>query len=390
MSLRGRVIALVAMALAVLLCCVLVLGSGVLSTWSLEQGLALDLPPGVADNATDLERLRQLTARLAVGIVLAIALLLLTWAGVFLALHHWILRPIAALRADVRAATRPGDHRHQIGRVGPAELGDLASDAESLRRQLVAEFDAARAAHEALLQEGPLSAAWAAHVTEPAEQTLAGLRISAFSRPGEGVIAGDWWQALELPDGRVGVVIGDVAGHGVPAALECLEARTLVANELRHGATPAQALDAARDELARTRLITIIVAVFDARSEVLTYANAGHPAALVMGPDGACAWLEPTGMLLCSLPGDIVDRDVQFPSDAAVVLMSDGLLEGFLPDGTEFGPEGLREALEAMAAPTRQDPTALLAALVATARERIAEWARDDVTIVAVARATTP
>ena len=95
-------------------------------------------------------------------------------------------------------------------------------------------------------------------------------------------------------------------------------------------------------------------------------------------------------MLLCGLPGEVVDREVPFPSEAAVVLMSDGLLEAFLPDGSEFGPEGLRDALQGLEAGTRRDPTALLAALVATARERIAEWARDDVTIVAVARATTP
>lgn len=374
--------------LAIGIICTIVLLRDVTLTWNSELGVELELLPQLdATQAEAMDRARRLVSRLALAIIITVLLLSLTWLGVTLALHRWVLRPIASLRHDVRLATMPGDHSHRIDRVGPLELAELSETAESLRQQLVRELDDANAAREALLQDGPLAAAWSSHMHPEGTLDVDGFRIAAVTQPAHGVIAGDWWHVVALPESRTAVVIGDVAGHGVPAALQCLEARTLIASELRHGATAAQSLSRATQELSEEHFITALVAVLDPQSSTLQYANAGHPPGVVVHPNGEITWLERTGMVMCPLTQSVADASVSFGHGDALLLMTDGLLEAFRADGTEFGPDGLCSAIVATTPRLRLHPDAFLTAVRAEARSQVDEWAADDVTVVAVAHA---
>jgi phosphoserine phosphatase RsbU/P len=103
-------------------------------------------------------------------------------------------------------------------------------------------------------------------------------------------VGGDCYQAFALAEGRVGVMIVDVSGHGFPAALIMalsMSAATIYASEF---GTPAKVLrhidDALRDELETTEMyLSLFYAVLDPAAGTLTYSNAGHPHAFLVSAD---------------------------------------------------------------------------------------------------------
>src|SRR6266850_3698365 len=131
--------------------------------------------------------------------------------------------------------------------------------------------------------------------------TAAGIETVGISRPAN-TVGGDFYDILPLPDGRVVVTVGDVAGKGSPAALlmALLLAmlRTLVDEELE----PAALVTRLNVQVARhapgTRFITLLYAIFDPRTGLLTYVNAGHMPPMLMRNDGTCDRLTEGGIAL--------------------------------------------------------------------------------------------
>ena len=95
----------------------------------------------------------------------------------------------------------------------------------------------------------------------------------------EAKIGGDWYDAVQLPDGRVLLAIGDVTGHGIEAVVAMSRARQLLIRSALLDADPATILKRANVELIKRKspFITAIIAVVDTRSFAFTYAVAGHP-----------------------------------------------------------------------------------------------------------------
>lgn len=113
--------------------------------------------------------------------------------------------------------------------------------------------------------------------------------LDAAYRPaaGESIVGGDWYDAFELPDGRIGLSIGDVAGHGLSAAVVMSEARQAVRASSFDARSPGEVLTRANQMLrAMPMMVTALVGVYDPRSSTFSYASAGHPAPLVVTPDG--------------------------------------------------------------------------------------------------------
>ena len=105
-------------------------------------------------------------------------------------------------------------------------------------------------------------------------------------------VGGDFYQLFELPEGKVGVMLGDVSLHGFPSALIMTLAMSAAGIYAREYDSPAAVLrgldDALRDELETTEMfLTVIYGVIDAAAGTLVYANAGHPHAFVVGADGS-------------------------------------------------------------------------------------------------------
>lgn len=197
-------------------------------------------------------------------------------------------------------------------------------------------------------------------------------------------IGGDWYDAVLLPGGRILLLVGDVAGHGLKAAITMGQMRS-AARALASTHGPAALLDAL-DQFAGSGpdvlSATAAVAVIDPAERTLRYCLAGHPPLLLRDPDGTLAMLgEARGPLIGFGAGNRPERVVTFLPGSCLVLFTDGLVErrgetidtGFARLGTALtaaatlDPVNLCEALIEQSLPRtgRNDDTAILCAFLA-------------------------
>ncbi len=165
--------------------------------------------------------------------------------------------------------------------------------------------------------------------------TVRGVELAAsYEVAGLGVqVGGDWYDAFELPDGRLGVVVGDVTGRGIRAASAMGQLRTLTrAFALAEGGlrTPGEALTLLnRHQLALgdEQLFTIVYAIVDPEQCTIAWANGGHPPPLLRASDGACRYVE-RGNGLMGVDEDSYETfEERIGSGTTVVLYTDGLIE---------------------------------------------------------------
>ncbi len=173
-------------------------------------------------------------------------------------------------------------------------------------------------------------------------------------------VGGDWYESIALPGGRVALVIGDVAGHGVQAAVTMGRLRTAIHTLAMLELPPAQTLQQL-DELMRElgvrepHFATCVYAVFDAVSGILEVASAGHLPPLLVRPDDTIEFLDvsPSPPLGVGT-GPILSRSIQIEDGSLFVLYTDGLVENRTRDideglrllGEVFGPGAAASPLE--------------------------------------------
>ena len=179
-------------------------------------------------------------------------------------------------------------------------------------------------------------------------ERIGDLATSVAYRSSDGPAAGgDFYDAFELPEGRVAVLIGDVSGHGSEALESTNSVRSQLHGLLEAGISPRAAIamvgERAPVQLAG-RFTTVLVAVHDPAAGTLTYAAAGHPPPVIVGP-GAEELLStgaspPIGV---GLRTGVRETTVALPAGAVVCLYTDGVVEARV-DGEMLG----RARLEAM------------------------------------------
>ncbi len=158
------------------------------------------------------------------------------------------------------------------------------------------------------------------------------LRFSAMYVPAEeeNKVGGDWYDALELPGDRVLFVIGDVAGHGIEAAVGMNRARQALMSSALVDTDPADILTRVNAELLRNSapMVTGVVGYADAQTYEFVYASAGHPPPILIEPGRAPRMLEIGGVPLGVVPsGAFRTRRVQSVPGAILVLYTDGAVE---------------------------------------------------------------
>lgn len=146
------------------------------------------------------------------------------------------------------------------------------------------------------------------------------------------VVGGDWYDAFGLPDGRVGLVVGDVVGHGLDAAVAMGRMRVALAALAAESEDPGELLrrlDAFAVGPDGAPMTSAAYAIIDPVAGTLTYATAGHPPPLLIDPDGTTEWLESARSPLLGVEG----RQLRGATSCAIrdgtilVLYSDGLVE---------------------------------------------------------------
>ena len=144
-------------------------------------------------------------------------------------------------------------------------------------------------------------------------------------------VGGDWYDLFALPDRRVGLVIGDVAGRGVPAASVMSQTRAALRAYAVEGADPGavvRRLDALVCHLELADLTTLVYAVLDPASRRVAYANAGHLPPLVVAPGLAPALLVGgRGAPLGAGSGAGSQAIAELPPRGTLLLYTDGLIE---------------------------------------------------------------
>ena len=144
-------------------------------------------------------------------------------------------------------------------------------------------------------------------------------------------VGGDWYDAFELPDGRVALTVGDVVGHGLAAAAAMGQVRTALAALADHAAGPGELLERLDGFLARsgtTDFATVCYAIIDPATGALEYASAGHPPMLVVSPAGETRWLDRAlGSPLRRRPRARPQESTLLEPGSLLVLYSDGLVE---------------------------------------------------------------
>jgi serine phosphatase RsbU (regulator of sigma subunit) len=191
-----------------------------------------------------------------------------------------------------------------------------------------------------------------------------GVRLGAFYLPAETRygIGGDWYDAVLLPGGQMMLIVGDVAGHGLEAAITMGQVRS-AARALAPDHGPAallEALDRFLCSTVREPLATAAVVVIDPAERTLRYCLAGHPPPLLRGPEGSVSLLdEATGVLLGLDTHNRPEEVVTFAPGSSVVLFTDGLVER-RDETFDTGIARLATALKAALPP---DPASLCSAL---------------------------
>jgi len=220
-------------------------------------------------------------------------------------------------------------------------------------------------------------------VSTPAREVrIAGRYQAAVGRNGSG---GDWFDGFILPDGVVGLVLGDVAGHDTLAVTVMMQLRSLVRTIAeRSDIAPSEVLrrlDRGLVELGSDRLATVVfgwLRADAAGSLVLRWCNAGHLAPILVTSDGEAELLATTSDILLGLGhAQRADLTLALPPDATVLLYSDGLVETRTAD-IDDGLGRLCAAAEPLATRTVTEMRdSLLSAMVTP-------HTPDDVTLLAI------
>jgi serine phosphatase RsbU (regulator of sigma subunit) len=218
-----------------------------------------------------------------------------------------------------------------IGTIGSNLRGQLLEQERIERERVEQELRLARSIQQASLpKEVP---------------QLEGWQISPLYRPAREV-GGDFYDFLRLDDGRLGLVVGDATGKGVPAALVMASARSMLRAVAQASESPGDVLARVNDPLAAdippNMFVTCFYAILDPKSGHLAYANAGHDLPY-LHRDGETEELRATGMPLGLMPGmGYEEKQTILRAGDGAVLYSDGLVEAHDPKGEMFGFPRLR------------------------------------------------
>jgi serine phosphatase RsbU (regulator of sigma subunit) len=162
---------------------------------------------------------------------------------------------------------------------------------------------------------------------------LAGLDVAVRYQPAEEAsrVGGDWYDVVDLPDGRTLLAVGDVAGHGIAAAAPMARLRHSVPALAVASTDPGELLGylnriVLEDQTEPTA--TVVLARFDPRTNEVVWAQAGHPPPIVVSGGTAAALARPQGMIVGVLPDSRYETATTTlaPGDT-MLLYTDGLIE---------------------------------------------------------------
>lgn len=249
-----------------------------------------------------------------------------------------------------------------------------AEERESYRRELERteyEMETARGIQQSFLPESP--------------PRIEGFELAALNLPARQV-GGDFFDFIPISEDRMGIVIADVSGKGVPAALFMALSRALVRANVYETITTSEAIEKANHLIAEEAkfgmFVTLFYAVLDSTRSVLQYVNAGHnPPIMLKRGSSEAILLKANGIALGAMEDvKLEQKEVELAMSDVVVLYTDGITEAINDKGEQFGTD----RLESMISNNADLPTQQLINLI---KDGVNEFARgqqqyDDFTLV--------
>jgi sigma-B regulation protein RsbU (phosphoserine phosphatase) len=173
---------------------------------------------------------------------------------------------------------------------------------------------------------------------------IPGFCVSGFSIPA-GAVGGDWYDFIPLDDGRWGIVLADVSGKGMAAALLMSATRGMLRSLAEACCSPSEVLTRLNrllvQDLPSGKFVTLIYAVFDPKTAQLTFANAGHLPPLALTKAGPKFVETEAGLPLGLRCGEFSESIVQLEPGTRLAFYSDGITEATDLTGEEFGSQRL-------------------------------------------------
>lgn len=215
-----------------------------------------------------------------------------------------------------------------------------------------------------------------------------GYRIAADYKPAlrEAEVGGDFYDVFELSDGRVALVMGDVSGKGLPAAVHTAMAKYMLRAYAHEDPEPGHVLerlnrvmcDCTPDEV----FITVFYGILDPGTRILTYANGGHDEPLLQSRSlGGSIALDVTGRAIGAFPGSCYSqRTLELAPGDVLLIYTDGVTDA-RSEGRFFGRDGLSEVLAANAEGSEEF---IVGAVLAAASDVAAGQLHDDAAVVVV------
>lgn len=218
-----------------------------------------------------------------------------------------------------------------LSNLGRAEL-------EKRQQELVRELEAAREVQKMIMP--------------PEQGEVAGIRYAMRSKSGR-YVAGDLFDVVRLPGGRVAVLLGDVAGKGVPAAILMATAQTHLNVSLRSGAPLGQVVSAVNSHVCHhamsSKFISLWIGVIDPATRTIEYVDAGHGYWLLTGASGAVA--QSSTAIPLGIDADFVyeSSTITLEPSQRLIVFSDGVVEQPAPhdEAVMFGMERSIAAISA-------------------------------------------
>jgi sigma-B regulation protein RsbU (phosphoserine phosphatase) len=280
--------------------------------------------------------------------------------GVFTASHHELdafcstqLRLFQGLCSHVAVALQNARRFHQEYKQ---------------REKMTREAEEARTIQQALLPR-----------TSP---FIPGFIVSGLSLPA-GAVGGDWYDFIPLEDGRWGLVLADVSGKGMAAALLMSATRGMLRSLARIGSGPGEVLTRLNNMLLEDfpdgRFVTMVYAELDPAKRTLRLANAGHLPPLLVEPTGH-RWIQSEqGLPLGVAVSRFSEIEIPLTEGSRIAFYSDGITEAELESGEDYGAERLLSHV--------QSPNFSPESLLSDVRKFVDGAAlRDDATVILVGR----
>ena len=203
-------------------------------------------------------------------------------------------------------------------------------------------------------------------------------------------VGGDFFDIAKLEDDCVGLTIADVSDKGVPAALFMMSSRTMMKGAAISAQEPGEVLGIVNSLLAEDNdaqmFVTVLYAVYDPSTGLLTYSSGGHDTPLVVHSDGSSELLPLTDGIVLGIIPDLAYRQNSValcPGDT-VICYTDGVTEAMNTDGEQFGMGRLRQTFADSPPIDAQHAVQVIFETVGAFSEGVTQF--DDITCLALSR----